>query len=421
MVSARLLPLLLLVPGAPALANSPEAPAARTVASVAPGRSSEASATRSPATATLAQASAAPAARSSAPATQGGLPTEAPAVGNRTAPARAQASSSAPAARNLTSAAQSQSSEAPAARNPTPDEAWQGPGEGEASPRDSTPDDTSQEQAPGEVAAPRRNSAPDDTSWQGFPGATAVPQGQDAAALPRLPEVPPLVPVDDLPPSPRPSVARRVRTPEGPPPVRNRVSLLGARTVGPGGFAAGFSLGFPTLSARAAVGVLSRLDALVGVDSLYGMMTEVRAGARWMALDGGPRWSLGLAVEGGHAFFLRPASVEDKGARYLSGRRNWNVLPGLVGNYQLEGPRRARLFFDVRYHLSFDTEPIQRTPLGGLPPSVVSGSAFPLRVGAEVPLSEKTSYSVTVGGDVRTRPEDAEFMPVLSVGIVTGL
>lgn len=292
------------------------------------------------------------------------------------------------------------SSEAPAARNPTPDESWQGPGE---------------------VEAPRRNRAPDDTAWEDFPGATSVPE--DPAALPRLPEVPPLVPVEDGASSPAapPRPPRRPRKPEGPPPVPNRVSLLGARTVGTGGFAAGFSLGFPLLSARAAVGVLPRVDAVVGVDSLYGMMTELRAGGRWMVLDGGPRWSLGLAVEGGHAFFLRPASVEDKGARYLSGRRNWNVQPGLVGNLQLQGPRAARLFFDVRYHLSFDTEPLQRTPLGGLPPSVVTGSAFPLRVGAEVPLSEKTSYSVTLGGDLRTRPEDADFMPVLSVGIVTGL
>ena len=200
----------------------------------------------------------------------------------------------------------------------------------------------------------------------------------------------------------------------------NRVSLLGARTLGRGGLAAGLSLGFPTLSARVALGVLPRVDAVVGVDSLYGMMNELRVGGRWMALDG-PRWNLGLAVEGGYAFFLRPASVEDKGARYLSGRRNWNVLSGFVGNYQMEGVRAPRLFMDLRYHLSLDTEPIQRTPLGGLPPRVVAGNAFPLRVGAEVPLTEKTSYAVTVGVDMRTRPEDPALMPVLSVGIVTGL
>ncbi|QSQ28337.1 hypothetical protein JY651_31980 [Pyxidicoccus parkwayensis] len=216
-------------------------------------------------------------------------------------------------------------------------------------------------------------------------------------------------------------VRRPVRQREPLKPINNLVSVLGARTVGQGGLAASFSLGFPTLSARLAYGVLPRVDALAGVDSLYGMMNELRLGGRWMVLDGGPRWSLGLVAEGSRAFFLRPASVELKGARYLSGRRNWNVQPGLVGSLRMNGPRAARLFLDVRYHLSLDTEPIQRTPLGGLPPAVVSGSAFPIRFGAEIPLSEKTSYSVTVGGDIRTRPEDADFMPVASVGIVTGL
>ncbi|MCP3138971.1 hypothetical protein [Pyxidicoccus xibeiensis] len=291
-----------------------------------------------------------------------------------------------------------QSSAESPARNPTPDESWA---------------------APAEVEAPRRNGRPDDASWEDFPGATAVPAGQDAAALPQLPEVPPLIPVedDDAVPRVRPRAPRR---PEGPPLPPNRVSLLGARTVGQGGIAAGLSLGFPTMSARVAVGLLPRVDAIVGVESLYGLMNEVRVGGRWMVLDGGPRWSLGVAVEGGHAFFLRPASVEERGARYISGRRNWNVLPGVVGNLQLGRSRGTRLYMDLRYHLSLDTEAIQRTPLGGLPPSVVTGSAFPLRFGAEVPLSEKTSYSVTVGGDLRTRPEDADFMPVIAVGIVTG-
>lgn len=313
-----------------------------------------------------------------------------------------------------------QSSQEPSARNPPPDESWAAPAEVPAPRRTEAPA-AEPRTAPAEVPAPRRNESADDTSWDAFPGATSVPQGQDAAALPKLPEVPPLVPVDDGRMPVRASAPRPPAPPPGPPPVPNRVSLLGARTVGRGGVAAGLSLGFPTLSARVALGVLPRVDAVVGLDSLYGMMNEVRLGGRWLALDGGPRWSLGLALEGGYAFFLRPASVEDKGARYLSGRRNWNVLPGIVGNYQMRGARAPRLFLDLRYHLSLDTESIQRTPLGGLPPRVVAGSAFPLRVGAEVPLSEKTSYSLTVGADVRTRPEDPAFMPVLSVGIVTGL
>ncbi|NTX15370.1 hypothetical protein HUA76_31840 [Myxococcus sp. CA056] len=289
---------------------------------------------------------------------------------------------------------------APAARNPAPDESWT---------------------TPTHVDAPRRSDTPDDAAWTDFPGRTTVPPDADAASLPRLPEVPPLIPLDDD-GTPGVTEARPPAPPPGPPPVPNRVSLLGAHTVGrTGGVAVGLSLGFPTLSARAAVGVLPQVDVLVGLDSLYGMMNEARLGWRWRVLDGGARWSLGLVMEGSHAFFLRSASLEDRGARYLTGRRNWNVMPGIVGSFQRQGVRASRLFIDVRYLVALDTEPIQRTPLGGLPPDLVASSAWPVRVGAEVPLSEKTSYSVSLGGDFRTRAEDAAFMPVVSIGIVTGL
>ncbi|NVJ27785.1 hypothetical protein HUW62_41905, partial [Myxococcus sp. AM011] len=62
------------------------------------------------------------------------------------------------------------------ARNPTPDESWS---------------------VPAQVDAPRKNDTPDDATWTDFPGGTSVPSGTDAATLPRLPEVPPLVPLDD--------------------------------------------------------------------------------------------------------------------------------------------------------------------------------------------------------------------------------
>jgi len=288
----------------------------------------------------------------------------------------------------------------PPARNPAPDESWAMPG-----------------QEPAATSA--SGDASEDLGWSGFPGATVVPEGEAARALPRLPEVPPLSVVEGsarvhAEPPPRPE-------PAGPPVVPNRVSLLGAHTVGAGGVAAGVSLGFPVVSARVAVGVASRVDVLAGFDTLYGTMNELRLGGRWKVLDGGARWSLGLVVEGSRAFFLRSASVEDKGARYLSGRRNWNVMPGLVGSFQIHGARAPRLFLDARYLVSFDTEPLQRTPLGGLPPDLVAASAWPVRLGAEIPMSEKTSYSLSLGGDFRGGAEDAAFMPVVSVGIVTGL
>lgn len=289
------------------------------------------------------------------------------------------------------------------------------PAEPPGAPRRNPAPDTSWAQ-PGQVAAPARNEAPDDAAWESFPGATAVPDAEAAATLPQLPEVPPLVPVDEAAlPAPRTPPA-----PVRPPPVPNRVSLLGARTMGAGGMAVGLALGFPIVSARVAVGVHRRVDVLAGVDSAYGLMNELRVGARWMVLDGGPRWSVGVAVEGSHAFFLRPASVEDRGARYYSGRRNWNVLPGVVGNLQIAGARSPRLFLDVRYLMALDTEPIQGVPLGGLPPDVALSGAFPVRLGAEIPVSEKTSYALTIGGDIRTRPDETDFMPVITFGVVTG-
>ncbi|WP_342379155.1 hypothetical protein NVS55_06990 [Myxococcus stipitatus] len=273
------------------------------------------------------------------------------------------------------------------------------------------------------VEAPRRNQAPDDAAWTEFPGRPPeAPPGAVTAPLPEVPDRPPLLQVEEAPPrgDTRPALPPELPAPT-PAPVPNRVSLLGARTVGAGGVAVGFSLGFPTLSARAAVGVTSRFDVLLGFDSLYGLMNEARLGWRWSVLDGGPRWSLGVVMEASHAFFLRSARAEERGARYVTGRRNWNVMPGLVGTFQFEGHRAKRMFLDTRYLLTVDTEPTQRTPLGGLPPDQVSASAWTFRVGAEMPLSEKTSYFVSAGGDVRGRSVDADFMPVVSVGIVTGL
>ncbi|WP_338869890.1 hypothetical protein [Myxococcus stipitatus] len=273
------------------------------------------------------------------------------------------------------------------------------------------------------VEAPRRNQSPDDAAWTQFPGRLSEPPPSSTVApLPEVTDRPPLVPVEEPQPAGEKTSRRQPRAPKPPPPpLNNRVSLLGAHTVGAGGVAVGFSLGFPTLSARVAVGVTPRFDVLLGLDSLYGLMNEARLGGRWSVLDGGPRWSVGVVMEASHAFFMRSASLEERGARFVTGRRNWNVMPGIVGSFQFNGHRSRRLFLDTRYLLTVDTEPIQRTPLGGLPPDRVTASAWTIRVGAEMPLSEKTSYSLSAGGDFRGHSVDADFMPVVSVGIVTGL
>lgn len=254
--------------------------------------------------------------------------------------------------------------------------------------------------APCALAQVPEVSAPDE-SWNAYPG-PPTPQPRE-----------PLPPLNLGPPPPKPRVPK-------PPPTPNRTSLYGARVLEPGRWALGGMLGFPFASVRASVGLLPWLDAGLSVDSLYVVMTNVHAQAR-ASLWRGSNWGLSGTLEGGYGLFLHGAFEEVHGARYLTGRRNWNLLPGLVVAYQGDSPRASRFFLDVRYALAFDTEPFARTPLGGLPPSVQVGGNVPVRLGVEVPFSERTSYVIMLGGDFHGRAEDSAFMPAIGVGLVTGL
>ncbi|RKG63315.1 hypothetical protein D7V80_31175, partial [Corallococcus sp. CA054B] len=215
---------------------------------------------------------------------------------------------------------------------------------------------------------------------------------------------------------------RRVKAPRPPPPPQapNRYGLYGGRSLGSGHAGVGMELGFPFVSARGVYGVLEHLDLGLGVDTVYGLMTELRASARLTVLDS-DNVSLAFVVDGGRAFFLRPPDTEDKGARYLSGRRDWNVAPGLVTSFQGDSPRAWRPYLGVRVLMAFDLDPIQEDPLSGMPPAWKLDASVLVRLGAEFPVGEKTSYAVSFGGDFRSRSSDAEFMPTLSVGVVSTL
>lgn len=240
-------------------------------------------------------------------------------------------------------------------------------------------------------------------SWNPFPGKEAPAPAEDAMPSFAFPK-------------PSPPKAPKPPPPPLPP---NRTSLFGARTLQPGQRALGLSLGYPLLGVKAAFGLFPGMEVGVGVDSLYVVMTNVHAHARLSLLEG-EHWALSAAVEGGWAFFLNDALEELHGARYLTGRRNWNLLPGLVASYQGRSPQAMRFFIDVRYHLAFDTEPVMATPLGGVPGTRMAGNV-PIRLGFEVPFSERTSYVIMVGGDFHGRPEDSDFMPSVGIGLVTSL
>ncbi|SEU13500.1 hypothetical protein [Stigmatella erecta] len=267
-----------------------------------------------------------------------------------------------------------------------------------------------------EASGPASANPEPDESWLSFPGPEAGPPPVDTMPVPPPPprrEAP-------GPAAPRQEVSR----PGARAPVRpaafgsNRVSLQGAIPLGQGQLAAGVLLGFPLVSGQVSWGALSWLDAGAVVNSLYGVMNEVNARVR-LSLVNGEEAQVSLGLEGGHAFFLKPQAREQHGGRYFTGRRDWNLLPGLTGSARVG--RRTRAFLDVRYHLAFDTDPVVRTPLGGAPASVKVSSNVLFRTGVEVPFSERTSYVIMVGGNIHGRPEDASFMPAVSVGMVAGI
>ena len=110
-----------------------------------------------------------------------------------------------------------------------------------------------------------------------------------------------------------------------------------------------------------------------------------------------------------------------RGPRWLTGRRNGDLSPGLVLSYQGDHPRAARLFLELRYLMTFDTEPFAKDPLNGVPPSLIVGSNISVHAGAEMPLSARTSFVFLLGLEGHFRADDAPVMPVCSLGLVIGL
>ncbi len=258
-------------------------------------------------------------------------------------------------------------------------------------------------------------SSPED-EWQRLPNdpAGAPPQVPVQRTVPPPPLPGPAL-FGSTAPAPRYASRARVRVPELP----NTVSMFGAPALGQWKRGEAFVLGFPFFQVRASIGLLDNLDVGVGYDSFYLLMHDLRLTAKY-GFGKGPGLSFALALEGGVAFFNQQASRENKGARWLSGRRNFNVAPGLILSYQGSTARAARLFGDLRYLLAVDTEPFATAPLQGVPAKIIIGSNVLLKLGAELPLSERTSFLFTLGLEVHLRADDSPAMPTVAIGLVTG-
>ena len=250
--------------------------------------------------------------------------------------------------------------------------------------------------------------------WPEAPEASIVPPPPSLSAEPG----PRPHPAPEPEPHAQADLHRPLSTPAG---ALNRVSLYGASALGKGNLGLGVSVGFPLVGLKAAVGVIDGFDFGIGFDTLYGVMNEPRAFTRWQWLKAG-KWSGALVLEGGMAFFVqRPETEQRRGARSLTGRRNYNAEAGVVFSFRGNSHRAARLFADLRYHLALDTQAWSEEPLGGVPPSVVPGHNVPLRLGAEMPFSSRAAFMFAFGFDVHGRAYDLPFLPVVSVGLVLGV
>ncbi|MBL8956160.1 MAG: hypothetical protein JNK82_35630 [Myxococcaceae bacterium] len=252
--------------------------------------------------------------------------------------------------------------------------------------------------------------------WNTLPGEKKAPSAAPPVSVELQPPPPPSSsPRDGAPAQPVAGVSspRPVLEP-------NNVSMFGGRSLGFLTRGEMFYLGFPLIGIRLSIGLLERVDLGIGFDSFYGLMNEPLATLR-VNFFRGTNWNMAAIAEGGPAFFQSRASSDQRGPRWLTGRRNGNLRGGVVFSYQGDHPRAARLFLSLQYLLAFDTEPYQKDPLGGVPASLQLGHNALVRAGAEMPLSAKTSFVFLLGLDVHGRPEDSIVMPVCSVGLVTSI
>jgi hypothetical protein len=258
-----------------------------------------------------------------------------------------------------------------------------------------------------------------ESEWAPPPNAAPqqLPQARDVDQnLPSEPPQAPAVPAD-FPNSPVPRLTTKPPRAIEPP---NNVSVAGAPALGQWNRGEMISLGFPFLSLRGFIGITDLIDVGLGFDSLYFALNEFRLCGRMQFLKS-DHWTLSGQLELGGALFGTAARKESTGARWITGRRNFNASPALVVSYRGDRPRASRLYAELRYTLAIDTEPFTVNPLDGVPANFIIGQNAGFKGGAEMPLSPLTSFVFFFGLDIHGRDIDSRVMPSVGVGIVTSI
>ncbi len=252
-----------------------------------------------------------------------------------------------------------------------------------------------------------------DEDWNRYPTPAPRQSPWSTQIDPPLPAMPPPGPIAI--PTVSPPVPRRLLEP-------NTVSMYGANTLGRWKRSESISLGFPLITARFSLGLGDRIDVGAAFETVYTLLNEIRGTVRVRLSDGTRgNWVVAFAFEGGGAFFRTRASREVRGTRWITGRRNFNFLPGLIVSREASSLRSTRFFTSLRYMLTLDTEPFVRDPLEGVPPPFRIGHNGMFTIGAEAPIDESTSFLLSAGLEFHGDARDAPVMPTLSLGMVFGL
>lgn len=203
-------------------------------------------------------------------------------------------------------------------------------------------------------------------------------------------------------------------------PKLQALSVFDAATLDDQQIAVAVALGFPYAMIRGAYGLSESIDVGAGFNSLYGQVNQpVVFGKLRLRGDTKSSFAFALRLDLEAAFFRdSPSADGNRGARWLTGQRDFSVHPGLL--ISTRSNRGAVFFADIGAQVTFDTHPRTSGPLTGRPPPLRVRGNLPLRMGVDLPLSAHLSFFSGFGLDVHFHEQDSAAMPYLELGVTFG-
>lgn len=171
-----------------------------------------------------------------------------------------------------------------------------------------------------------------------------------------------------------------------------RGSMVDASTLPKGRLAVLTTAGFPFLTVETGYGVSDAWDLRLGVDSLYGSMSAVRAQTRFRFYGERSGFSAAARLDAAYVF-TRP----DGTIAALTTARNVRVVPAMLASVRTAA--HATFFVSLGLGIDLDLHPVA-PPLGGTPPVAAVTWSLPMRVGMELPIGRHLAFVTVLGIDM---------------------